>query len=241
MPTTRSAVETLAPVEVLATRVPLIFAKCGPIYSYLVCIEPKKSTHDRRNIYYATRNEGDKFHVYTCTGCDFKSLVRLLSSSRAMQEARKSCTFSITTRGLWCNRFDTRNIELQILDNTTMGGVRQYILKMSDEIEKRRKRTVRVGREVTREMMPPIAYRLVMSIVCPYCARDTHWNEETLLRSLPKRPCTVSHFDGGACFWEVWFGISPEIYKQQECAMAVIRSEAYANGEYGDYYGDDDY
>ncbi len=74
--------KTLAPIEVLATREPLLFAKCGPMYGFLVCERAKNNVRPGCN--------------FQCRDCVFVSLVRLLSTSTAMREAARSCVFRLS-------------------------------------------------------------------------------------------------------------------------------------------------
>ncbi len=218
-----STVKTLAPIEILATREPLLFAKCGPMYAYFVCSKDKTATRAYR--------WRDKDRTFACSGCDFKSLVRLLSTSRAMREARKSCIFKIEIIGLWCSGVGVYDAALgyqgfSVSDNATMADIHACIVKLGNDYEQHPKSAEcsRMFARIYGERYKRINEDLRMAVVCPLCCcRNTQWNYQTLFRSFPKIQCSGGVAAGVSCYWEVWFGTSDAITDEQVVALTCER------------------
>ncbi len=190
------AKEVLAPIEVLATRVPLIFSKCGPLYGFLACGRPKQN----RSFCF-----GEIGVLFKCKRCEFPALVRLLSASPAMREARHSCVFPVEVAVRW---FDNIGIVYMAhfiaSDNTTVESTLADVIRIREGGRDKYRKSLILPTTQNQQTTGCDSFEL--AVVCRFCwRRDTRSTESTLVRSMSSnRQCIAK--EGAKCERCILFG-----------------------------------
>ncbi len=168
----------ISPIESLACRERLLFSACGPIYAFLVCGKPKKQQGRR----------------YKCKHCAFVSLVRLLSASKTMREARSACVLQLERTAMWLHYdscFGMWQIAVTFFDHQTTAQA-----------------TAHFAQEYARNLgqrVEDATERMHLALKCSACHKGLlRFKKTDLLRSLPTRPCTAS--SDGRCRWGILYG-----------------------------------